>query len=61
MTGQINSAGMRISLPFSKSRRIAEAYSRGILMLDALPEYLEVFQGLFEKIRGITYPARGNE
>jgi MinD superfamily P-loop ATPase len=48
-------------LEIPDDRRIAEAYSRGILMLDALPEYLEVFQGLFEKIRGITYPARGNE
>ena len=33
-------------------RRIAEAYSRGELMVDSLPEYRELFQTLFNKIEG---------
>lgn len=35
-------------------RRIAEAYSRGILMVDALPEYRNLFKELIEKINMIT-------
>jgi MinD superfamily P-loop ATPase len=31
-------------------RRIAEAYSRGELIVDALPEYRELFHALFDKI-----------
>ncbi|HOJ33975.1 MAG TPA: ATP-binding protein [Candidatus Hydrogenedentes bacterium] len=31
-------------------RRIAEAYSRGSLIVDALPEYRGLFQTLFEKV-----------
>ena len=33
-------------------RRVAEAYSRGELAVDALPEYRKIFQTLFEKIAG---------
>ena len=33
-------------------RRVAEAYSRGELAVDALPEYRELFQSLFNKIEG---------
>lgn len=33
-------------------RRIAEAYSRGVLAVDALPEYREMFLKLFNKIVG---------
>ena len=33
-------------------RRIAEAYSRGELIVDALPEYRELFHALFNKISG---------
>jgi MinD superfamily P-loop ATPase len=47
-------------LEIPDDRRIAEAYSGGILMVDALPEYREVFQGLFEKIRHINPSARGS-
>lgn len=32
-------------------RRIAEAYSRGELLIDALPEYHELFQNLVDKTR----------
>lgn len=35
-------------------RRIAEAYSRGILMVDALPEYSNLFKELIEKVINIT-------
>jgi MinD superfamily P-loop ATPase len=50
-----------VLLEIPDDRRIAEAYSRGILMLDALPEYREVFQCLFNKIGDITPAARGEE
>jgi len=35
-------------------RRVAEAYSRGQLAVDALPEYRAVFERLWEAIRGRT-------
>jgi MinD superfamily P-loop ATPase len=35
-------------------RRIAEAYSRGELMVDALPEYRELFQGLWANVRRLA-------
>jgi MinD superfamily P-loop ATPase len=34
-------------------RRIAEAYSRGSLIVDALPEYRSLFEGLWEKTLGL--------
>jgi MinD superfamily P-loop ATPase len=37
-------------LEIPDDRRIAEAYSRGILMVDALPEYRILFESLMEKI-----------
>ena len=37
-----------LEIPFD--RRIAEAYSRGILIVEALPEWKERFLGLYEKI-----------
>jgi len=37
-----------MEIPFD--RKIAEAYSRGILLVDALPEWREKFKGLFESI-----------
>lgn len=39
-----------IVLEIPDDRRIAEAYSRGILMVDALPEYRKLFKELIEKI-----------
>lgn len=41
-----------MEIPFD--RKIAEAYSRGELMISALPEYREKFSELWEKIRNIT-------
>jgi MinD superfamily P-loop ATPase len=37
-------------LEIPDDRRIAEAYSRGILMVDALPQYRMLFESLMEKI-----------
>ena len=39
-----------ITLEIPDDRRIAEAYSRGVLMVDALPQYRELFESLMEKI-----------
>ena len=39
-----------ILLEIPDDRRIAEAYSRGDLLVDALPEYRGLFEGLIEKI-----------
>jgi len=33
-------------------RRVAEAYSRGELMVDALPEYRAVFEALYSEVKG---------
>lgn len=38
-----------VLLEIPDDRRIAEAYSRGILMVDALPEYRDSFQSLISK------------
>ena len=38
-------------------RRVAEAYSRGELAVEALPEYRALFQTLFEKIAGLEMTA----
>jgi MinD superfamily P-loop ATPase len=39
-----------ILLEIPDDRRIAESYSRGILMVDALPEYRGLFHSLIEKV-----------
>lgn len=46
-------AKISILLEIPDDRRIAEAYSRGELMVDALPEYRRLFQGLLEKTLGL--------
>jgi MinD superfamily P-loop ATPase len=43
--------GIPILLTIPDDRRIAENYSRGILMVDALPQYKEIFKALLQKIR----------
>jgi len=40
--------GIPILLEIPDDRRIAEAYSRGVLMVDALPEYRKMFLGLID-------------
>ncbi|MDY0270019.1 ATP-binding protein [Trichloromonas sp.] len=42
-----------ILLEIPDDRRIAEVYSRGDLLVDALPEYRNLFQGLLEKTLGL--------
>lgn len=42
-----------ILLGIPDDRRIAEAYSRGNLIVDALPEYRGLFQSLIEKIMNV--------
>ncbi len=39
-----------VLLEIPEDRRIAEAYSRGNLIVDALPEYRNLFSGLLDKI-----------
>ena len=41
-----------ILIEIAENRHIAEAYSRGEMMIDAIPEYKEKFQELFATIRG---------
>ena len=43
-----------ILMEIPDDRGIAEAHSRGQLMVDALPEYKERFQALFESIENLT-------
>lgn len=43
-----------ILIDIPDDRRIAEAYSRGILMVDALPEYRNLFNRLIEKMNMTT-------
>ena len=40
-----------MEIPFD--RRIAEAYSRGDMIVDVMPEWKEKFQELYEKIKKI--------
>ena len=42
--------GIEIQLEIPNDRKVAEAYSRGIMMVDVLPEYKEKFLNLFEQI-----------
>ncbi|MCL6584854.1 MAG: ATP-binding protein [bacterium] len=43
--------GIPILLEIPDDRRIAEAYSRGVLAVDLLPEYRNLFESLMERIR----------
>jgi MinD superfamily P-loop ATPase len=45
--------GIPILAEIPEDRRIAEACSRGLLIVDALPEYRGLFQNLIEKIKKI--------
>ncbi len=47
-----------IFLEIPDDRKIAEAYSRGVLMVDALPEYKKIFEQLAVKIT--DYQNKGN-
>ncbi len=43
--------GIPVLMEIPDDRKIAEAYSRGIMMVDAFPEMREEFQNLYNKIR----------
>jgi len=47
-------AGVPILAEIPEDRRIAEAYSRGHLIVDALPEYKGLFRTLLEKTQNIV-------
>jgi MinD superfamily P-loop ATPase len=47
-----------ILLEIPDDRRIAEAYSRGVLMVDALPEFRGLFETLFTKITSLCGDVR---
>jgi MinD superfamily P-loop ATPase len=44
--------GIPVLLEIPDDRRIAEAYSRGELIVDALPEYRGLFESLLKKVTG---------
>jgi len=41
-----------MEIPFD--RHIAEAYSRGDLLIHAMPQWKEAFRGLYERIKKLT-------
>ena len=43
-----------VLLEIPDDRRIAEAYSRGELIVDALPEYRGLFESLLKKVTGTS-------
>ena len=45
------SENIPLLLEIPDDRRIAEAYSRGEIIADALPEYRNLFEGLWEKVK----------
>ncbi|MFA4973970.1 MAG: ATP-binding protein [bacterium] len=46
--------GIPILLEIPDDRRIAEAYSRGELVVDAFPEYQGLFQELYSRVRNLS-------
>jgi MinD superfamily P-loop ATPase len=42
--------GIEVLIEIPNDRKVAEAYSRGIMMVDAKPEYMERFLKLYEQI-----------
>lgn len=51
--------GIEVLLDIPDDRRIAESYSRGLLVVDALPEYRPKFELLMEKILKIAAARKG--
>ena len=54
-------AGIPVLAEIPDDRRVAEAYSRGELMVDALPEYRPLFQRLYADIARLPAGARRAE
>ena len=46
--------GIRILAEIPDDRRIAESYSRGLLIVEALPEYRHLFENLLDTIRELA-------
>lgn len=51
--------GVPVLMEIPEERLIAEAYSRGQMIIDVLPEYKEKFQALFATIEGISTSITG--
>jgi MinD superfamily P-loop ATPase len=51
--------GLPVLMEIPEERLIAEAYSRGQMIIDVLPEYKEKFQALFAAIEGISTSITG--
>lgn len=49
---------IRIVMEIPDDRKIAEAYSRGILMVNAFPQYRKLFEGLTENIKKLKNEER---
>ena len=54
VTAYAEQEGLPILMEIPFSRKIAEAYSRGTLMVEAMPEWRERFLGLYRSIRQIV-------
>ncbi len=57
--GYCREQGIPVLLDIPDDRRIAEAYSRGVLMVDALPEYRGIFAKLWRDILATDAPKHG--
>ena len=44
--------GIDVAVEIPNDRKIAEAYSRGVMMVDVMPQYVAQFQKLHEYISG---------
>lgn len=58
-SGYCIESGIEILAEIPDDRRVAEAYSRGIIAFDSIPEYRKIFYELLERI-GIHSGLRGN-
>ncbi len=53
--------GIELLAEIPDDRRIAEAYSRGAIVVDALPEYKSLFEMLWDNIRRIAASSQGDQ
>jgi len=53
------SEGIPVLLEIPDDRQIAEAYSRGRLIVDALPQYRNLFERLRAKVTAMVHEVRG--
>ena len=50
LVSMLESEGLEVVLELPDDRRIAEAYSRGELLVDALPELRQLFESMWRRI-----------